>query len=282
MMADLHATARRLRDLVEPLAANVYFAPEAIDRYKGLGCNYFEGYFCSRGACLGKAPAAVITAVFAAFKPSVVDRAVTGGWEKTEPEPMLAARLDGATKSLFRLIGDPPASLGRATEIIERALDGLDPSGRPLYSGLTALPVPETPWGRFWRAADRMREHRGDGHISAWTPDLDSCEITVLSELAWRIPPRSYVFTRGYDESDVDAAHERLQQRGLVKGGAITEQGRSLRREIEDRTDRSVREVVDRLGDDADELFGLLEPMTAAVIAGAGYPVDPGFLHRDS
>jgi len=281
-MADLHPTARRLRDLVEPLAANVYFAPEAIDRYQALGCNYFEGYFCSRGACLGKAPAAVITAAFAVFKPAVVERAVAGGWEKTDPEPMLEARLAGATESLRRLVGDPPSSLERATALLERAVDGVDPSGRALYAGLTALPVPETAWGRFWRAADRVREHRGDGHVASWTPELDSCEITVLSELAWGLPPRTYVFTRGYADSDVDAAYARLGERGLVSDGAITERGRALRREIEERTDRSVRHVIERLGGDAPELFALLEPMTAAVLSGDGYPIDPSALHQDS
>jgi len=53
---DLHATARRLRNLVEPIAAGVYFAPEAQERYEEQGLNYFEGYFCSRGACLDKTP----------------------------------------------------------------------------------------------------------------------------------------------------------------------------------------------------------------------------------
>ena len=41
--ADLHVPARRMRDLVEPIAAAVYFAPEAQSRYEALGLNYFEG-----------------------------------------------------------------------------------------------------------------------------------------------------------------------------------------------------------------------------------------------
>lgn len=281
-MIDISPVARRLRDLVEPLAANVYFAREAIDGYRELGCNYFEGYFCSRSACLGKAPWTVVAATFAAFKPAVVERAVTSGWSKTDPESIITARTAGATASLERLIGDPPPTLDRATELLERAVHGADPSGRPLYAGLTALPVPETPWGRFWRAADRVREHRGDGHVAAWTPLVDSCEITVLSELAWSIPPRSYVFTRGYDETDVDAAYERLRARGLVADDALTRQGRELRGAIEDRTDESVRAVVHRVGDDVDELLDVLEPLTAAVISGGGYPVDPRTLHGDS
>jgi hypothetical protein len=33
--------------------------------------------------------------------------------------------------------------------------------------------------------------------------------------------------------------------------------------------------VVERLGDRADELFGLLGPWARAIVAGGGYPVDP-------
>ena len=273
-MTDLHATARRLRDHLEPIAAGVYFAPEAIDGYKELGLNYFEGYFCSRGACLGKAPWSVICAAFAAFKPAAVEEAVTGGWSKTDPEPMLAARLAGAEAQLQRILGDPTEDVAHATRLLYELTDGVDPSGRLLYSGLSVLPRPESAWGNLWRAADLVREHRGDGHISAWISEVDSTEITVLTELAWGIPPRSYVYTRGWTEEEVDAASARLEARGLLQDGALTPEGKELRSEIERRTDRAEREIVDRLGDRADELFALVEPWSKAIVASGGYPVD--------
>jgi hypothetical protein len=277
---DFHARARRLRNLVEPLAAGVYFAPEAQERCTAEGLNWFEGYFTSRSACLGAAPWSVVTAAFAAFNPDVVQRAVEGGWAKTTPESMLAARLAGATAQLERLVAPvaSPADVARATELLTGATAGIDPSGRTLYAGLSTLPRPETPFGALWRAADLVREHRGDGHIAAWIPYVDSTEITVLTELAWGIPPRSYVYTRGWTEPQVDAAYARLGARGLVDGTELTEEGRALREQIERRTDRAARAVVDRLGDDADELFGLLAPWAAAVVAGGGYPVDPSKL----
>ena len=278
MDTDFHATSQRMRNLVEPLAAAVYFAPEAIDGYQALGLNYFEGYFCSRGACLGKAPWSVISAAFAAFKPPVVEQAVTRGWAKTDPEPMLAARLAGAEAQLQRLLGDPTPETARATELLYAGTDGVDPSGRVLYAGLSVLPRPTTPWGAFWRAADLAREHRGDGHICAWISRVDSVEITVLSELAWGIPPRSYVFTRGYDETDVDAAYARLEKRGLVHGTELTDAGRQLRADIERETDLATREVIERLGDQIDELFSIIEPWSQAIVAGGGYPVDPSKL----
>jgi hypothetical protein len=216
----------------------------------------------------------VICAAFAAFKPAVVEAAVTGGWAKTDPEPMLAARLAGAEAQLQRLLGDPTDEVVHATKLLYELTDRLDPSGRMLYSGLSVLPRPETAWGNLWHAADLVREHRGDGHIAAWVGHVDSTEITVLTELAWGIPPRSYVYTRGWNEEEVDAAVERLEERGLLKDGALTPEGKELRGEIERQTDRAEREIVDRLGDRADELFGMIEPWSQAIVTGGGYPVD--------
>jgi hypothetical protein len=273
--SDLHETARRLRNLVEPIAAGVYFAPEAQQRYEQLGLNYFEGYFCSRGACLGKAPWRVICAAFGAFKPAVVERAVTGAWSKTGPEPMLEARLAGATDQFTRLLGEPGPEVKEATEILFSLTDGVDPSGRMLYSGLSVLPVPDTPMGRLWRAADLVREHRGDGHIAAWISHTDSCEITVLTELTWGLAPGAYVFTRGWNEEEVDAARERLRERGLLDAdNQLTDAGQALRAEVEHATDLAEREVIDRLGERADELFSLIQPMAKAIVDGGGYPVD--------
>jgi hypothetical protein len=279
---DFHHTARRLRDLVEPIAAAVYFAPEAQSRYKGLGLNYFEGYFCSRSACLGTSPWRVVAAAFAAFKPAVVERAVTGGWAKTTPGPLLAARLDGARDQIERMAGDHAGTFVAAADRLLALTDGLDPSGRALYAGLAGLPVPgpDDPAGRLWRAADLVREHRGDGHIAAWIGEVDSPEITVLTELWWGIEPGSYVWTRGYDGDDVAAARARLTARGLLDGdGGLTGAGRDLRERIERTTDHGARDVIDRLGDPG-ALFALLEPISRSMIGPDGYPPSPSQMLR--
>ena len=97
---DRLAAVRRLGAVVEPLAAAVYFSAEAQKNYEALGLNYFEGYFCSRSATLGAAPWRVVCGAFAAFKPQVVEHAVTQGWAKTTPDELLAARLDGAREQM--------------------------------------------------------------------------------------------------------------------------------------------------------------------------------------
>jgi hypothetical protein len=276
-MSQLHERARTLRNVTEPIAAGVYFAPEAHEGYEAQGLDYFEGYFCSRSACLGAAPWSVVCAAFAAFKPAAVEAAVTSGWQKTTPAPMLAAREAGATAQLERLVGDSvePSGVERATEILYAGSAGVDPSGRALFAGLSILDRPTTSFGALWRSADLVREHRGDGHIAAWMPHVDSTEITVLTELAWGIPPRSYVFTRGWSEEEVDAAYARLTDRGLVADGALTAEGKELRSHIERTTDESTSAVMDRIGDDYDELIALLTPIAEAIVTGGGYPTSP-------
>jgi hypothetical protein len=277
---EFHAAARKLGKLVEPLAAGVYFAPEAHDRYGELGLDFFEGYFCSRSACLGDVPWTVVCATFAAFKPSAVEAAVVSGKRKAGHQALLAAREDGAAAQLERLIGPVAGNrdVARTTELLYELTDGIDPSGRALYSGLASQPHPASPLGNLWHAADLVREHRGDGHIAAWIGRTSSIEISLLTELAWGLPAKSYSFTRGWSSDDLDEATAELERRGLIADGALTPAGRAFREEIECRTDLAEREIVERLGDRTDELFALLAPMSKAIVAGGGYPTDPSNL----
>jgi hypothetical protein len=145
--------------------------------------------------------------------------------------------------------------------------------GRALFSGLLSLGMPDDPVGAFWRAADLVREHRGDSHIAAWIDaDLDACEIGVLTD-PWRGQPlRSWVRSRGWTEDELDAAIERLAGRGLLDGEAITPAGWDLREEIESATDHMESRVVAALGADAERLFGLLDGWCEQIVAAHGYP----------
>ena len=157
--------------------------------------------------------------------------------------------------------GPPPPHARRsaARDQPEQDPAGAAGSEQQVARPSSGLPVPgaDDPFGRLWRAADLVREHRGDGHIAAWISDVDSTEITVLTELWWGIEPGSYVWTRGWDDDDVAAARARLAARGLLDGeGALTD-------------------VVARLGDRADELFALLQPISRSLVGKDGYPKAP-------
>ena len=88
---------RQLRNLVEPIAAAVFFVPEAHDAYIRLGFPPPQGaedgiplfdwgaYFVSRAACLGPVHGAVVAAAFGVFEPAWVAHEITQGWTRTDP-----------------------------------------------------------------------------------------------------------------------------------------------------------------------------------------------------
>lgn len=277
----VRATSRRLRDLVEPIAANVYFAPEAQEQYKALGLSWIPSYFTSRGACMGQVPGEMVVMAFAVFEPEMVKNAVTEGWSKTDRATILAARETGATDSLRTLLGDEPAGMERATELLKRAAAAATGEGRGLFSGLRSLGYPGNAIGDFWRAADLVREHRGDSHTCAWVAaGIAPVEVTLMTELWWRMPLNSYVRTRGWNDEAVSAGIASLEAKGYIKDGAFTPEGEAVRGAIESATDEGERLIVEALGGDADELFAILEPMSKAIIAAGGYPSDPSQLTR--
>jgi len=277
---EVRRVSRRLRDLVEPLAANVYFAPEAQQTYKALGLSYIPAYFRSRSACMGDVSGAVVVAAFGVFNPAIVLPAMEKA-RAVSVDDILDARLRGAIGGLQRILEGVPDGIDRATELLRRAGDACTCEGHAIYAGLRSLGFPGDPMGDFWRAADLVREHRGDSHIIAWTShDVDAVEVTLLTELWWRLPLKSYVATRGWSPEEIDGAIGRLVERGLIEGEGFTEAGGHLRASIEEATDRQERRVVEALGDDADELLDLLEPWSKAVVASGGYPSDPSSLTR--
>ena len=291
-MIDTSRKARHIWDVVEPIAASAYFAPEAHTAYEKLGFSgsgresggiqYPDGvaYFISRGACMGRVSGEVIAAAFGVFKRDIVVTSVNAGWKiVADPAPVLEARESGTVAALDRVLGQDPPGLSRATELLRRAADAAPGEGRHLFSGLQSLGYPGTAMGDFWRAADLVREHRGDSHIAAWIgADLDACEIGVITDL-WRGQPiKSWVRSRGWTESELDGAIDRLQHRGLIDGDSdrdrarITSAGWQLREDIDTATDEMESRVVTALGDDIDELFRIMEPLAETTIRGRSYP----------
>ena len=266
-------TSRRLRDLVEPIAANVYFAPEAQEAYAELGLGYLPGYFCSRSACMGQVAGEVVVATFGVFNPAIVLPSVEEGWSKTDATSVLAAREWGARASLARILGDPGDDVARATALLRRAGEAATLEGHPLAAGLVSLGWPGDPYGDLWRAADIVREHRGDSHIAAWiTADLDACEIGVLTD-PWRGQPlKSWVRSRAWSEEELDAACDRLRSRSLLDGDVLTDTGFQLREDIETATDQQERRMVAAMGDDADRFFTIVDGWAQSVIDQGGYP----------
>jgi hypothetical protein len=284
----LKAAARRLRDLMEPLAANVYFAPQAHAAFEAIGFGPgrtsssgvtspdLPAYFTSRAACMGTVAGEVVVAAFGVFDPAIVVPSVELGWRTADRETVLRARQDGATAGLAAVLGEEPAGAGRATELFRRAADAAPAEGHHLFAGLSSLGWPGSVLGDLWRAADLVREHRGDSHLAAWCAHgLDAVEVCLLGDGWLGHPLGQGTRTRGWGADAIAAGVERLRDQGLVEGEEITEAGRELRESVEWATDRQERRLVATLGDDVDELLALLEPWARAIVEARGYPYLP-------
>jgi hypothetical protein len=283
--ADLSRSARTLAAFLEPCIGQVYFSPEAHSEYERLGFAASPGemggvampdgpaYFTSRGSLLGQVEPDVVAAAFGVFDPLIVVPCVRFGWELTEAPTIFAARRRGAVGQLRRILGDDPEGMKDVVHVFERVVEPLRPEGRPLFSGARSQwDDPADLMTRFFHLGDMLREYRGDSHVTAWvSAGLDATEIGLLTELYIGIPMRTYVRTRGWSDDALDAAFERLVAAGWLDGEAFTDTGRARREEIEHATDRQLRPAIEALGDDAEKVFGILEPWGAAIRAAGGY-----------
>jgi len=276
---------RRLRNLVEPIAAVVFFAPEAQAAYVRLGFPPPRGeddgiplfdwgaYFVSRAACLGQARGEVVAAAFGVFSPAWVVREIDKGWRLTDPATMGAARAHSAVAALARLLGGVPEGVARATALLQHGLAAVPVAGKPVFAGLQGLGWPGTPLGDLWQACDLYREHRGDAHITSWTSvGLHGCEACIINDLYQGLGLGSYVRTRGWSAQEVEMAIASLRQRGWLEGERFSAAGREAREAIETTTDMQQRPIIETIGKDFEALATLLTPWRDAIMAGHGYP----------
>jgi hypothetical protein len=279
-------TARKTCRTLEPLHGMIYFAPEASESYIRLGLEPEAGYFASRAAAMGEVGADTVIATFFNFYPGLVRAAIPAAWKAASPSAVLEARLGAADTALRRMLGavvDGP-EMSRASELARRAAGRAAQryEGRPLFAAHAGLPWPEVPHLVLWHAQTLLREFRGDGHIAALVlNDLAPVEALGLHVATGELPERFLKGTRGWPDPEWEAGVTRLEDRGLVvrvetsdthpAGLALTDDGVTLRHEIEDLTDRSALVAYEALGEEGcAELRGLARPFSRAVVEAAG------------
>jgi hypothetical protein len=268
-------TARRMFELLEPICLVTFFAAECGEELAALGHpNYWDGYFASRAAPLGRVPAEVVHAAFYSFADGEAARHIPSAWEKITPEASLAARERGSAASVRRIIGDELAGspgLVRAADLTTKAATSAPTVGRVMYAGLRSLPMPSDPVARLWHSANMLREHRGDGHIVALVSQgIGGTEAHVLSALAMGIhPPESFGRIHHLPKKRLAEVMNGLRERGIVDAdGRFTDAGRETRQRVEALTDELAAPPYDALSPaELDELVAVLEPVTAKLVA---------------
>ncbi|GLY04061.1 MULTISPECIES: hypothetical protein [Actinoplanes] len=268
-------TARRMYELLEPICLVTFFADECNAELAALGHRtYWDGYFASRAAPLGRVPAEVVHAAFYSFADGEAARHIPSAWETIPPEESVAARQRGSANSLRRILGAELAGspgLSRAADLTTRAATGAPTAGRMMYAGMRTLPIPADPVARLWHAATMLREHRADGHIAALVgARIGGTEAHVLSALAMGIhPPETFGRIHHLPKKRLAAVLDGLRTRGLVDAdGRFTDAGRATRQAIEASTDELAEAPYETLTPaELDELITLLQPITAKLVA---------------
>lgn len=271
--------ARRLWSLLEPLHAVTYFTVEARTAADAAGLRgFWMAYAAQRAAPLGPVGPDVAHACFHGFHRTRLTRALPDAWSYADPAACLTARVAGAGAALHRLLGEDTAhgrEVAEAAELAGAAADAADTEGRVLGGGNQALPRSPEPVRALWQAATTLREHRGDGHVAVLLASgLGPVAAHRLKEAAGELNGSTTRQARRFDEDAWAAGAAELRERGwLDEHDRLTEAGRSGHAEIEAATDRAAARPWTELGRErTDRLARLLEPLTAAVVAGHAFP----------
>ncbi|WP_084963399.1 SCO6745 family protein [Thermoactinospora rubra] len=280
--------ARRIWHHTEPIHATLYYAPQAFEEAAALGYAVGErwpSYFAWRAAPLGPAGPRLVTAAFYSFSPAMVARHIPSAWQVATPGDVLEARLRAMDRALRHLLEDNQGDkqggkvatpeLAEAAELARRAAESAEVSGRPLAAANLDLPWPTEPHLVLWQALTVLREHRGDGHLSALAAaELDGCEALVSFAAVGAAPPATFA-SRGWSQEEWAAASERLRSRGLIDAdGQATERGRRLRDQVERTTDRLAAQPWRALGEErCERLIQLVTPVLGAVFQAGLLPM---------
>ena len=266
--------ARHMFELTEPICLVNFFSDEPNEAMAELGFSgYWDGYFAGRAAPLGLVPAEVVDAAFYNFGPGEVARHIPKVWATTTPEAAHAARQRGCAAALSRILGDlaDTAELARAADLLAQAAVSAPVQGRVMYAGLRSLPVPDEPVARLWFAANLLREHRGDGHVTALVAEqVGGIEAHVLSALDMGIhPAESFGRIHHLPKPFLAEVMTGLRARGLVDAtGHLNDAGRATKARIEALTDALAEAPYAGLTPaELDELVALLEPIAARLRA---------------
>lgn len=268
--------ARRLFQLVEPVAGVTYMADEPTEALMALGLpTVWDAYFAGRAAPLGReVPAAVVHALFYNFAAGEVARHIPRVWSLVSPEDANAARQQGSVATLRRILGglaDTPA-VARSADLLTKAATSAPTEGRALFAAVRTLPLPTEPVARLWHGANLLREHRGDGHVAALlTEGFGGTEAHVLHALFDGMPAEKFGRVSHLPQAQLAAVVDGMRRRGLIGAdGWLTAAGRQAKERVESLTDQLAAPGYGILEpDELDQLIEDLEPL-AAILDAAG------------
>ena len=270
---DYPSPARRLRDACEPIAQHPVWSRYVNERLAELGLDFLTAYVGGRAAYLGDPAEPVVAATFAWFEPSLIAGIYQQARQTASPDQVLATRVQATVLSLGVVLGDDdPSAVADALADAAEVAEGM---GRPLFSGVRATGRPIDPVERLWWAATLVREHRGDSHVAAAAAaGIGPVEMNLLTEQWLGMPLTSYAVTRGWSSEALQEGAVRLEERGWMRAGRITESGAEARSRIEEITDVQERSIVVGLGGRLADVCEQLEVWARRCVEAGTFPND--------
>jgi GNAT superfamily N-acetyltransferase len=264
---------RRMWHQLEPIHALFWYAPEVSAIAAELGYDVatrWPSYFAWRSAPLGRVGPGLVASAFYSFSPRMVGEHVPATWAAVSPQQVLTARMRAVDRMCRERFADQIGTpgLAEAAELAREAALAASTAGRTLAAANADLPWPDEPHLVLWHAIGVLREHRGDGHITALiTAGLDPCE-SLVSFAAIGAAPVTVFASRGWTAAEWSAATGRLTARGWTGAdGTATDRGRDGRDEIEWRTDRLADGPWQAIGQArAERLAELIRPLLGAAL----------------
>ena len=269
----LAGPARRLRDAAEPIATHPVWSRRVNEAQADLGLDFLTGYVWGRAAALGVPTPGTAASAFAWFEPGLVARTLRAGQAAVGRDRLLEVRLRETAAGLSDVLAGQ--ELAPVADRLLAAARTLPTAGRPLYAGLLDLPAPTDPAARLQRGCELVREARGDAHVAvAVSAGLGPVEMNVFTEVWNGIEQGSYTATRGWSADQVAAGVAVLEERGWLVDGALTDDGRQVRHELEAATDIAQWRLVHALGDALDDVVSALDQWGELCVAAGVFPAD--------
>lgn len=259
----------------ETVHAVTYFADESRAAADDAGLEgFWMGYFGFRAAPLGEVGPGSVIATFANFAPARVQRAIPDAWTYASPASLLDARAASSAAALRRVVPDVDRLAEDLADDLRHVSGAGDRTGRPLYAANLDVPEPADPVAALWQWCTALREHRGDGHVSAMVAHgLSGLHSHLLQVATGAVPAEALREARGWTQEEWGSAAEALIGAGLLSPDrSLTDGGRMRKLQVEEITDRLAGDPWAELGDRVGEVHARLGQIAAAVRAAEVIP----------
>lgn len=274
--------SRRAGKASHRLVGWIYWDPDAVAAYAALGVPDGLGYYiASRGAPLGAAGNAVVTAAFYSIHPDFVAVSLDLCRQHTTFAEAARVRDEAVVAGLRRYAPDVCDGLAALAEPLWAAADALPVAGRALFAAHVAWPRPaDDPLLSAWLAVNAIREWRGDTHWAIQIAEGLSGDMAGVLDGAWRAYEDDWLpRSRGANDEMVAAAMLELEARGFVAEGRFTDDAVRHRQALEDRLDAICVEPWRHVGAERTQAFvDLIAPVSERLLERVNQTAGPNWM----